>query len=100
MLLREKDKQALCKIFSETLNSDIEVIAFGSRVNGKAHDTSDLDLVIRNSNQQKLNINEFMKIKEKIQNSNIPIVVQILDWYRIPKSFHKHILENYEILKF
>ena len=34
-----------------------------------------------------------------VAESNIPILVQIFDWARIPESFHKNILNNYEILK-
>ena len=33
-----------------------------------------------------------------VAESNIPIL-QIFDWARIPESFHKNILNNYEILK-
>ena len=39
-----------------------------------------------------------MKFKKKIQESNIPIIVQVLDWYKIPESFRKNILSNYEEL--
>ncbi len=45
MLLREKDKIRLLDIFS-TANADMEIWAYGSRVNGDAHNGSDLDLVI------------------------------------------------------
>ena len=34
-----------------------------------------------------------------VAESNIPILVQIFDWARIPESFHKNILNNYKILK-
>lgn len=46
MLLRDKDRRTLCEIF-ETSPLPIEVWAYGSRVNGTAHDASDLDLVVR-----------------------------------------------------
>ncbi len=49
MLIMEKDKQALLRIFS-TVSFPIEVWAYGSRVNGAAHEGSDLDLVIRGPN--------------------------------------------------
>ena len=37
---------------------------------------------------------DFVEFKEALQNSNIPIIVQVLDWHRIPENFHKNILEN------
>ena len=39
-----------------------------------------------------------MNFKEMIKESNIPILVQVLDWNRIPKSFHDNILKNYVTL--
>lgn len=70
MLIRNKDKETLLKIFS--LDTGIEVWAYGSRVDGTAHDGSDLDLVLRSQNGGKLPIDVLMDIKEKIQQSNIP----------------------------
>ncbi len=97
MLLRDKDKARLLDIFA-SVNSPIEVWAYGSRVNGTAHEGSDLDLVVRNQNLQKLPIRTLMDLKEKIQQSNIPIMVDLLDWARIPDSFHKNIEAQHEIL--
>lgn len=98
MLLREKDRVEICRIANETLKSPLEIWAFGSRVNGDAHDTSDLDLVIVTDSGEKLDIDELVSFREALRNSNIPIIIQILDWNRIPKSFHDNILEKYEVL--
>ena len=98
MLLREKDKLKIQNIALKTIKTPSQIWAFGSRVRGDAHDTSDLDLVIRSNNNQKLNIDELMNFKEAIRNSNIPILIQILDWNRIPESFHQNILNDYEVL--
>ncbi|MFN5236631.1 MAG: nucleotidyltransferase domain-containing protein [Bacteroidota bacterium] len=46
MLLRDKDREKLITIFSG-VDTAFEVWAYGSRVNGDAHEGSDLDLVIR-----------------------------------------------------
>ena len=97
MLLREKDKQALIDIFNQT-KLNIEVWAYGSRVNGTAHNGSDLDLVIRTKDLTQLDIDAYLKIKDTIQKSNIPILIDIFDWARLPQSFHNNILQNYEVL--
>ncbi len=96
MLLREKDKQTLVQIF-RSINLPIGICAYGSRVNGKAYSGSDLDLVIRTKDLRPLNINDYINIKEKIQMSNIPILVDIVDWARIPDSFHGNIEKQYEV---
>jgi len=98
MILREKDKETIKLIAKKTLISSLSIWAFGSRVNGDAHSTSDLDLVIVPDDREKLDIDELMHFKNALQKSNIPIFVQVVDWARIPRSFHDNILKNYEIL--
>ena len=97
MILRNKDKERLIAIF-ETAATPFEIWAYGSRVNGDAHDGSDLDLVVRTPNLQKLPIDVYLALKEKIQESNIPIVVELFDWARLPEIFHKNILAKHEVL--
>jgi uncharacterized protein len=97
MLLREKDKKALLDIFQGT-ETPMEVWAYGSRVNGKAHSGSDLDLVIRKHDLTPLDIDIYTALCEKITDSNIPILVELRDWARLPASFHKNIEANYEVL--
>lgn len=97
MQIREKDRRILLNIFAST-DIPLEVWAYGSRVTGTAHDGSDLDLVIRRSSGQKMPFEIINDFKEKIQNSNIPILVELFDWARLPETFHKNILTNYEVL--
>lgn len=97
MLLRAKDKQTLVNIF-ETATLPIDVWAYGSRVNGTAHDGSDLDLVIRTKDLKQLPIDIYVAFKDKIRESNIPILVDVFDWARLPDSFQKNIEVQHEIL--
>ncbi len=96
MIIRPQDRELVISIAKETLKSPSILWAYGSRVNGEAHETSDLDLVIVSKNGKKIDIEEFINFKEALQNSNIPILTQVLDWNRIPKSFHTNILNAYE----
>ena len=96
MRLRNKDKQHLIAIFQPIPN--IEVWAYGSRVNGTAHEGSDLDLVIRTADLKELPLSQFLELKQKIQESNIPIVVELFDWARLPQTFKQNILQQYEVL--
>ncbi len=97
MLIRDKDKQLLCGIFS-SFDFPMEVWAYGSRVSGNAHEGSDLDLVIRSKAGEKLPLDLFLKFKEKIQHSNIPIIVELFDWQRIPENFQDNIKKQHEVL--
>jgi uncharacterized protein len=97
MLLRNKDKEKLIAIFS-VLDLKFEVWAYGSRVNGDAHEGSDLDLAIRNHHLQKIPIDVYIDLKDKIQQSTIPIVVELFDWARLPQSFQRNIEARHEVL--
>jgi predicted nucleotidyltransferase len=97
MILRAKDKDRLLAIF-DAVKIPIEVWAYGSRVDGSAHEGSDLDLVIRTPDLQKLPLDVFLELKEILRECNIPIVIELFDWARLPESFHKNIMQLHEVL--
>ncbi len=68
-----------------------EVWAYGSRVTGSSHAASDLDLVLRNSNNPLEETSTLYDLKEAFTESNLPIRVDIMDWARIPESFRREI---------
>ncbi len=70
---------------------EAEVWAYGSRVNQTAHETSDLDLVIRNPEQLDTPIKNLHELRDALSESNLPILVEVLDWARIPEDFQREI---------
>jgi predicted nucleotidyltransferase len=70
---------------------EAEVIAYGSRVTGTAHEGSDLDLVTRNLSNPLLPVRNLGEIRDRFSESNLPILVDILDWAQIPDSFRNEI---------
>ncbi len=94
LFLREKDRQQLMKLLTEYL-PDVKAWAYGSRVNGDAHDTSDLDIVLRSNDLGKIPVLALEHFLEALRESNIPILVEARDWARLPESFHEEILRNY-----
>ena len=97
MMLREKDKQTLLHIFS-TIVLPVQIWAYGSRVNGTAHEGSNLDMVILSQDNTPLPYDTCYQLCEKIRDSNIPILVELRDLARLPNSFHKNILQHYEVV--
>ncbi|MDR1141292.1 MAG: nucleotidyltransferase domain-containing protein, partial [Planctomycetaceae bacterium] len=97
MLIREKDHRILLQIFGE-ITEPVEVLAYGSRVTGDAHDGSDLDLVIRRLDGQPVSTGIFETLIEKIRDSNIPILVDLHDWALLPENFHRQIEKQHEVL--
>lgn len=76
-----------------------EVWAYGSRVIGNGHDASDLDLVVRQPNDLKQETPELGETQEAMSESNLPIRVEIVDWARIPASFHREIEQAYVVVQ-
>ena len=74
---------------------DAEIWAYGSRINGEAHEASDLDLVVKSFNDVNKSLFE---LKELINDSDIPIIVEILDFNNVPASFQKEILKDYVVI--
>ncbi len=72
-----------------------EIWAYGSRINGSAHDGSDLDLVIRTRTSEDANAWE---LKEIFTESNIPFLIDIHEFDLLPKSFQEEILKKYVVL--
>jgi len=71
--------------------SDTEVWAYGSRVNGRAHDGSDLDLVLRWPGLEEIPIGRLMDFEDAIRESTIPFLVEARDWARVPQQFRQEI---------
>ena len=99
------DRLALPRRYREQLEAllhehvpGVEVWAYGSRVNGRSHEGSDLDLVLRGPALEPLGV-EYVDLTEALEQSNIPILVQTHDWARLPENFHKEIERDYVVVQ-
>jgi predicted nucleotidyltransferase len=68
-----------------------EVWAYGSRVHGTHHEASDLDLVLRLPDAAPVPLHQLDALRDAFSDSNLPILVQVVDWARIPPSFRAEI---------
>ena len=82
----------------KTCAPGVEIWAYGSRVNGRSHPGSDLDLVLRGPGLQPLPLAVLGALSEAFQDSTIPFFVEARDWARLPESFHAEIERNYVVL--
>ena len=69
----------------------IEVWAYGSRGDGRSHDGSDLDLVLRGPDLERLPDDRMADFAEAVRESSIPFLVEVRDWARLPERFHRKI---------
>jgi predicted nucleotidyltransferase len=76
-----------------------DVWAYGSRVNGDYFDASDLDLVVRPSAAATLAPAWLESLREVFVESDLPIIVQLVDWNGIPQAFRDEILAGYSVVQ-
>lgn len=72
-----------------------EIWAYGSRVNGDAHEGSDLDMVVKNFHSNTAKLSE---LRELITNSNIPFLTDINEFDKLPKYFQDEILKKHVVI--
>ncbi len=76
---------------------ECEARVFGSRVDGTSRRYSDLDLVLVAA--QKLDSRRVAQLKEAFSLSDLPIMVDVLDWSATSPEFRKVIERRYEVLQ-
>ncbi len=76
-----------------------EVWAYGSRVNGDAHEGSDLDLVLRNPADLRAPCAGSTALKLALQDSLLPMLVDVHDWAHLPARFQQNIERRYVALQ-
>ena len=74
----------------------IEVRVFGSRINGKAETYSDLDLVL--VGREKLDWKVIEALKDAFAESDLPFMVDVVDWHAISDEFRGLIERESEVI--
>ena len=74
---------------------EAQVWAYGSRVKGGSHDGSDLDIVLRHPKDLTQDVAEWVELQEALQDSPLPMLVELQLWSRLPASFHTNIEAGY-----
>lgn len=72
------------------------VLAYGSRVKGTARPYSDLDLAVFATPTQRSLISD---LKEALDESDLPFLVDVLVWDELPESFHRNIMARYVVVQ-
>lgn len=71
---------------------NVEIWAYGSRLTNDCHSGSDLDLTVKTFNDE----NKYLyELKELLNDSDIPFLIDINIFDNLPQSFQDEILKNY-----
>ncbi|MBN2590559.1 MAG: nucleotidyltransferase domain-containing protein [Sedimentisphaerales bacterium] len=76
---------------------DCEVRVFGSRIEGKAKKFSDLDLAL--VGKEKLDWRKIESLKDIFSATDIPIIIDAIDFNSITEEFKKIIENNYQVIQ-
>ena len=94
--LQSADRDFLVALFHEQV-PEAQVWAYGSRISGRGHAGSDLDLVLR-ARTGPIPGPTLAALREKISNSNLPIGVDLHDWAALPTAFQSEIEKHHLVL--
>jgi len=86
------------QIVKDILNKYVhrnEVYIFGSRANGKAKSTSDLDLLIKGEAPMALGV--LAHLRYDFSESNLPYKVDVIDWLVLSDNFRETINKGHTI---
>ena len=91
----------LIKLKELVLNSlkdeKVKIIVFGSRARGDSRKTSDVDIGL--IPYGKIDKKNFVVLKEKIEDLNIPYKVEIVDFSQTSESFKKEAMKGVIVWK-
>lgn len=91
-------KKAVCDLLC-TFVPNAEVWAYGSRISGRAHPGSDLDLVVRIPGALQQPSPKVDHLRTALRESDIPILIDVHDWALLPDAFREKIKSNYILFK-
>lgn len=84
-----KEEELIINSILSPFKKDYDFFYYGSRVKGNFEKTSDLDILIRGSSEFPLEHLEVIRVL--FDNSNLPYIVNFLDFHNIEQKFYKMI---------
>ena len=90
----DQEQLGLLKAILKSHIPDKTVWAYGSRVTWKAGETSDLDLAVFGCDSM-----EIFDLKEALEESDLLVSVDVMDWENIPEKFKENIRKKYVVLQ-
>lgn len=89
--VNEKYLDEMIRIFREYCPK-AEIWAYGSRIKNDSHSGSDLDLAVKSFHDDSKDLYE---LRELINDSDIPFLIDIHQFEKLPKHFQEEIQKEY-----
>lgn len=87
-----KKEESIIKNILAPYQEDYDFYYYGSRVKGNFEKASDLDVLIKGS--EKMPYNKLETLKVLFDQSDLPYIVNFLDYYSIEEKFYNIILKD------
>jgi uncharacterized protein len=94
--IQPRHQKALLDIIHTHL-PESRILIYGSRINGRSHEGSDLDIALQTSTLDPIPTDIMTTLLEDIRDSSIPFLVDIRDWTRLPTSFQEEINRHHVV---
>jgi uncharacterized protein len=91
----EVKKQIKQIIFKHLPPKEYRVFLYGSRVTGKAWKWSDYDVGIMGDGP--VPTMTLVEIEDDLENSDLPVMVEVVDFYKVGESFKQLALQKVEL---
>jgi len=89
--IKEKYKNTILEIIEKLLPT-CTIYLFGSRADGSAYISSDIDVAI--DNKEEIPIRTIGEIQEQLEESNIPFTVDVVDLQRTDEKFRSKVIKS------
>ena len=76
----------------------VDVWAYGSRVNGRSHAGSDLDLALRGPGLEEISAKQLAGFSDAVHESTIPFLIEGRDWARLPERLQREIERDHVVV--
>jgi DNA polymerase sigma len=76
-----------------------EVWAFGSRAEHIGHESSDLDLVLRDRTDPHRPQQNMSSLAAAFGESELPVLIDVLDWARLPEGMRRQIQDHHLVIQ-
>lgn len=86
------DEESIIQTILTPYKNKYDFFYYGSRVKGNYRPLSDLDIMIKGDKEA--DINDINTIKTNFDNSNLPFIVNISDFYNLEEYFYKLIEQD------
>ncbi len=90
------------KFIKDTIGAilpDAEIYIYGSRVQGKACNYSDVDIALQAPDKKEISFDKLLKIKSDFENSTFPYKVDIVDLQSLSEKFLSIIEKDLQKIK-